>query len=811
MIDRADILRWLRETDPGRLDGLWAAADAARREAVGDAVHLRGLVELSNHCVRTCAYCGVRAPREGLERYRLTADEVLDCAHRAVDLGYGTVVLQAGEDPGLGVDWVEDVVRRIKAGTGLAVTLSLGERADDELRRWRAAGADRYLLRFETSNRELFARIHPARAGRPPVDRVALLGRLRELGYEVGSGVMVGIPGQGWGDLADDLLLMRELDLDMIGIGPFIAHPETPLGGAAPAAPAAGDAGQVPADELTTLKAVDLARLVCPGANIPSTTALATLDRAEGRELGLRRGANVVMPNLTPGRYRELYEIYPGKACVHETAEACQSCLRRRIEAVGRQVGGGRGDARVDFIDDAALAALLDPAGGEPSGAQVRDVIARSLAKEALTPAETAVLLRVRDAELRGEILAAARRLKRDVYGNRIVLFAPLYLGNECVNDCAYCGFRRSNDEAVRVSLDRAQVERQVRALEREGHKRLILVFGEHPSYDPAHIADCVRAVYAVRERSGEIRRVNVNAAPFDVDGFRTIREAGIGTYQVFQETYHHGAYARVHPAGTRKGDYRWRLAALDRAMMAGCEDVGLGALFGLHDWRFEVLGLVSHARHLQARFGVGPHTISFPRLRPASGVRLQGLPLVADEDFLFLVAVLRLAVPYTGLILTAREDADVRRAALELGVSQIDAGTRLELGGYDEPGPAQPCLERGQFAIGDTRTLDEVMRELVQDGYLPSFCTACYRKGRTGEHFMEFAVPGFIKRFCTPNALTTLQEYVADYASPETRAAGEALSARELAALPAGAAATADLADRLRRVREDGERDTYY
>jgi 2-iminoacetate synthase len=807
VIDRSDILGWLRETDDARLGALWAAADAVRRDGVGEAVHLRGLIEVSNHCVRTCAYCGVRAPRAGLERYRLTADQVLDCARRGVTLGYGTVVLQAGEDPGLTADWVEDVVRRLKAETPLAVTLSLGERTDDELRRWREAGADRYLLRFETANRELFARIHPPRAGQPACDRVALLGRLRALGYEVGSGVMVGIPGQTWDDLADDLLLMRELDLDMIGIGPFIAHPETPLGAAAMAAEAAS---QVPADELTTLKAVALARLLCPGANIPSTTALATLDRAQGRELGLRRGANVVMPNLTPTRYRELYEIYPGKACVHETAEACQSCLQRRIETVGRHVGAGRGNARVDFIDDVALAALLEPAGGEPSGAQVREVIARSLAKEALTPTETAVLLRVRDPGRRGEILAAARRLKRDVYGNRIVLFAPLYLGNECVNDCAYCGFRSSNDEAVRVSLDRVQVERQVRALEREGHKRLILVFGEHPAYDAAHIADCARAVYGVREGAGEIRRVNINAAPFDVAGFRTIHEAGIGTYQVFQETYHHGAYARVHPAGTRKSDYRWRLGALDRAMMAGCEDVGLGALFGLHDWRFEVLGLVSHARHLQARFGVGPHTISFPRLRPASGVRLQGLPLVADEDFLFLIAVLRLAVPYTGLILTAREEVAVRRAALELGVSQIDAGTRLEVGGYDEPGLTQPCLERGQFAIGDTRTLDEVMSELVRDGYLPSFCTACYRQGRTGEHFMEFAVPGFIKRFCTPNALTTLQEYLSDYASEPTRVAGEKLIAAELALLPAGGAAV-DLQERLRRVREDGERDLYY
>jgi 2-iminoacetate synthase len=802
MMNRDDIIARLRELDEAKLDELWSAADAVRRRSVGDAVHLRGLVEISNHCVRACGYCGLRAANADVTRYRMTADEVLACAAQAVSFGYGTVVLQAGEDPGLGAEWVADVVRRIKATTPLAVTLSLGERDEEALRLWRQAGADRYLLRFETSNRELYERIHPPRPGQAVSDRVALLRRLRALGYEIGSGVMVGIPGQTYADLADDLLLMRELDLDMIGIGPYIAHPDTPLG----SAPAPGDdAFQVPADELSTLKAVALARLLCPGANIPSTTALATIDRAQGRELGLRRGANVVMPNLTPLQYRVHYTIYPGKACLNETAEVCQGCLETRIAAVGRTVGTGRGDAQVDFIDDDFLTSLLQRHARPDVGA-VRDIIARSLDKQALTVAETATLLRARDPELRAEIFAAARQLKETVYGNRIVLFAPLYVGNECVNDCSYCGFRSSNAEAVRATLDSAQVRRQVLALEREGHKRLILVFGEHPGYDPKFIADSVREVYATREGTGEIRRVNINAAPFDVDGFRTIREAGIGTYQVFQETYHHGAYARVHPAGTRKGDYRWRLAALDRAMMAGCDDVGLGALFGLHDWRFEVLGLVRHALHLQERFGVGPHTISFPRLQPASGVHLEGLPLVNDDDFLLLIAVLRLAVPYTGLILTAREHADLRRAALALGVSQIDAGTRLELGGYAEPA-ALPCLERGQFALGDTRSLDEVMRELVDDGYLPSFCTACYRKGRTGEHFMEFAIPGFIKRFCTPNALTTLQEYLVDYAAPATRAAGEALIARELAALPGGAAA-ADLRDRLRRVREDGERD---
>lgn len=461
----------------------------------------------------------------------------------------------------------------------------------------------------------------------------------------------------------------------------------------------------------------------------------------------------------------------------------------------------------VDFVDDERLEGLLVLPAPEPS--RVRELVAKSLCREALDVEETAELLRAQGPDLEEEIAAGARRLKQEVYGNRIVLFAPLYVGNDCVNDCAYCGFRRSNPASVRCTLEGAALEREVRALERQGHKRLILVFGEHPRYDARLIADSVRTVYAVREgRGGEIRRVNVNAAPLDAEGFRLVHQAGIGTYQVFQETYHHATYARVHPRGSRKADYLWRLDSLSRAMEAGCDDVGIGALFGLHDWRFEVLGLVSHACHLKARHGVGPHTISFPRLRPAPGVLLDARHFVSDSDFLRLVAVLRLAVPYTGLICTAREEAEVRREALRLGVSQIDGGSRIDLGGYAHPD--SPEREKAQFDLGDTRGLDEVMAELVEDGHLPSFCTACYRLGRTGEHFMEFAVPGFIKRFCTPNALCTLAEYLRDYASPETRRKGEALIAGELARVPESKLKER-LVDGLRRIREEGAADVRF
>jgi biotin synthase len=367
------IVGWLRETDPVALERLWTRADAVRAAHVGDEVHLRGLIEISNHCVRHCLYCGIRAcpaspGAEGavgqasrlpdsdtvgqasrlpdrLIRYRLTAAEILACAHRARQLGYGTVVMQSGEDPGLTRDFIADVVRRIKADTGLAITLSLGERSDEDLRAWKAAGADRYLLRFETSDSTLYRAIHPSLPGTLS-DRVAQLRRMRGMGYEIGSGVMVGIPGQTWDILAGDIELFRGLDIDMIGIGPFLPSPRTPLGGDAAARLRADEAEQVPNTELATLKVVALTRLVCPEANLPSTTALATIDPATGRELGLVRGANIVMPNVTPPEYRVLYEIYPGKACIHETAEACQHCLERRILSIGRVVGKGPGGRR---------------------------------------------------------------------------------------------------------------------------------------------------------------------------------------------------------------------------------------------------------------------------------------------------------------------------------------------------------------------------------------------------------------------------------------------------------------------------------
>lgn len=459
-----------------------------------------------------------------------------------------------------------------------------------------------------------------------------------------------------------------------------------------------------------------------------------------------------------------------------------------------------------DFIDESKIGDLLK-IKTSPSG--VREVIAKSMEKKPLSLEETATLLAADSPDLIEEIYEAARQLKRDVYGNRIVLFAPLYIGNYCQNDCSYCGFRSSNLNAVRCTLSQDELRQQVEALENCGHKRLILVFGEHPTYTPDFIADCVRKCYEVKVGKGDIRRVNINAAPMDHEGFEKVKAAGIGTYQIFQETYHHETYRKVHPAGTSKGNYLWRLDGLSRAYEAKCDDVGIGALLGLYDWRFETLGLVAHSIHLEKTFGVGPHTLSFPRLRPASGVSIDPQWQVSDEDFKRLIAILRLSVPYAGMILTAREPAELRREILAFGVSQIDAGTKIELGGYTEKKDEQE-LNREQFHIGDSRGLDEVMRDLLEDNYIPSFCTACYRLGRTGEQFMEFAVPGWIQDFCTPNALATLTEYLMDYSSEETRKAGRAAIEREMASFPDGAIKE-QLKARIKQIETTDTRDLYF
>ena len=443
-----------------------------------------------------------------------------------------------------------------------------------------------------------------------------------------------------------------------------------------------------------------------------------------------------------------------------------------------------------------------------PSTKEVERIIQKSLDKNRLDPAEMATLINCNDPKLIEQIFEGARELKRRIYGNRIVLFAPLYIGNECVNNCQYCGFRKDNTEAVRRTLTMEELGQEVVALEDDGHKRLILVYGEHPMYDAQFIADTVRKVYQTRSGSGEIRRVNINAAPLDVEGYKIVKEADIGTYQIFMESYDPKVYSEMHPSGP-KSDYLWRLSGLDRAMEAGIDDLGIGALFGLGDWKFEAMGLLYHTIHLEQKYNVGPHTISFPRIESAIGTALtEDIPhKVSDDDFKKLVAILRLAVPYTGLILTCRESVELRNEVLAFGVSQIDGGSSIGIGSYSRRD--DESYRRSQFVLADDRSLAEVTTELCEAGYMPSFCTACYRKGRTGEHFMEFAVPGFVKRFCTPNAVLTFLEYIEDYGTPETRKAGVKAIENELTNMEDGKSKS-ELLERIDQVKA-GDRDLYF
>ncbi len=458
------------------------------------------------------------------------------------------------------------------------------------------------------------------------------------------------------------------------------------------------------------------------------------------------------------------------------------------------------------FIDPDEITEILRKTKPDPP--RVREVIRASLDKKRLSLEETAVLINAEDPGLIEEIREGARTLKEKVYGERIVLFAPLYVGDLCTNNCQYCGFRASNKEMQRITLSTKELEKETRALIDQGHKRLILVYGEHPRYSPEFISSTVETVYGLKHGNGEIRRININAAPFDIRGFRVIKDAGIGTYQIFQETYHQPTYRQVHPSGLKR-DYNWRLTALDRAQEAGIDDVGIGALFGLYDWRFEVMGLVRHVNHFEAVYNVGPHTISFPRLQNAHSLNISKDHMVSDESFTRLVSILRLAVPYTGMILTAREPAHIRDEILRYGVSQIDGGTNLELGGYSEGLKETQDLSREQFQINDNRSLADIMDELIRSEYIPSFCTACYRLGRTGEHFMEFSVPGFIKRFCSPNALLTMAEYLEDYAGEETRKAGYELIEKKVREL-SGSVPVDKLREKLQQIRQ-GKRDLYF
>lgn len=431
------------------------------------------------------------------------------------------------------------------------------------------------------------------------------------------------------------------------------------------------------------------------------------------------------------------------------------------------------------FIDEVAIVDALGEAASKDAG-HIREVLAKARELQGLEMPDVAALAAISDPELLSEMFAAARDVKDAIYGSRLVLFAPLYVSNLCTNDCLYCAFRVRNKELKRRALTQDEIRREVEILVDQGHKRVLLVAGEsYPQRGFQYVLDSVETIYGVKRGNGEIRRVNVNVAPLSVDEFKALKATGIGTYQLFQETYHRETYRKVHVGG-KKRDYDWRVTGMDRAMEAGIDDVGIGVLFGLADWRFEILALMQHIRHLEATFGVGPHTISMPRLEPACGSDMASSPPkpVDDLDFRKIVAILRLTVPYTGMIMSTRETPNLRRETFAMGVSQISAGSRTNPGGYEE----DEQFDEAQFQLGDHRSLDEVIRDVAQLGYIPSFCTACYRLGRTGMDFMDLAKPGDIKHHCDPNALSTFLEYLLDYGSDETRSVGEGLIDRKVA-----------------------------
>jgi 2-iminoacetate synthase len=459
----------------------------------------------------------------------------------------------------------------------------------------------------------------------------------------------------------------------------------------------------------------------------------------------------------------------------------------------------------MDIVDEGNISAVLAAKPVRDASA-VREVLDKARQMKGLAPGEIVTLMNISDPGLLGELFDTARYVKNTIYGPRIVLFAPLYVSNLCRNECLYCAFRAQNTELKRRALTQEEIAREVKLLVEQGHKRILLVAGEsYPQEGFSYVLKAVKTIYSVKSGRGEIRRVNANVAPLTVDEFKQLKATGIGTYQLFQETYHRETYTRMHVGGKKK-DYDWRVTAMDRAMEARIDDVGIGVLFGLADWRFEILAMMQHIAHLEATFGVGPHTISVPRLEPASGSAIASHPphAVSDTDFRRIVAILRLAVPYTGIIMSTRESANIRRETFALGVSQISGGSRTSPGGYAK---GKDLTENAQFAVGDHRSLDEVIRDVAALGYTPSFCTACYRLGRTGKDFMDLAKPGEIKCHCDPNALSTFLEYLIDYASSETKNAGEERIAKALGAMAPKPRAIAEKL--LVRVRE-GKRDVF-
>ena len=440
-----------------------------------------------------------------------------------------------------------------------------------------------------------------------------------------------------------------------------------------------------------------------------------------------------------------------------------------------------------EFINDAEIRASIEYAATHSNDrALIEEILAKAAEGRGLNHREAAILLACGEESIIERIFSLARSIKQRIYGNRIVMFAPLYLSNYCINGCTYCPYHAINRTIPRRKLSQEEIRREVIALQDMGHKRLALEAGEHPKYSPIeYILESIDTIYSIHHRNGAIRRVNVNIAATSIEEYKMLKDAGIGTYILFQETYSRQRYEQLHPTGP-KSNWAYHTEAMDRAMMGGIDDVGIGALFGLTDYRYDFVALLMHAEHLEARFGVGPHTISVPRIRPASDIDLRDFNNgVSDEMFRRIVAVLRLAVPYTGMIISTRESKRSRELVLDVGVSQLSGGSRTSVGGYAQNIEQEQIEESAQFDISDVRSLDEIVAWLLELGYVPSFCTACYREGRAGDRFMSLAKRGLIGDCCSPNALMTLREYMEDYASEHTRTLAEKVIAEQVELIP--------------------------
>ncbi len=463
----------------------------------------------------------------------------------------------------------------------------------------------------------------------------------------------------------------------------------------------------------------------------------------------------------------------------------------------------------MEFIDEGLISGLIEDKSLNDENYQ-REIIQKAKSAQGLTLRESAALLNINSEEILDELFHTAKEVKEKIYGNRLVLFAPLYISNLCVNNCLYCAFRRDNKSLKRKTLSLQEIEDETKYLVSQGHKRVLLVTGEHPKRSEINfVGEAVNTIYKVQTGNGNIRRINVNTAPLSLDDFRTLHSFKIGTYQCFQETYHYETYKIMHPDGP-KSDFAFRLYAMDRAIQAGIDDVGIGALFGLTDFRFETLSLLSHAFYLDNTYGIGPHTISIPRIEPAfNAPAAEHIPhAVNDKNFKKLIAVIRLAVPYTGIILSTRERAELRRDLFTVGVSQISAGSRTSPGAYKESQESLEKHDMEQFQLGDHRSLDEVVKDCCELGYMPSFCTACYRSERTGDRFMELAKTGNIGKICVPNALSTFKEYLNDFATDETKNKGNEFLNSEIQKVDKK---TRTKVEKMIEKVDNGERDVFF